>query len=73
MPREKKGYRDTLANLNEMFPSQGVLNKSETAVFLGVSQKTIYRYVQDGKIRFNGLGRITKADLAMQVCLGNPD
>lgn len=73
MPREKKGYRDTLANLNEMFPSQGVLNKSETAVFLGVSQHTIYRYVRDGKIRFNSLGRITKTDLAMQVCLENPD
>ena len=73
MPREKKGYRDTLANLNEMFPSQGVLNKTETAMFLGVSQQTIYRYVRDGKIRFNGFDRITKADLAMQVCLGSQD
>lgn len=66
MSREKQGYRETLAALNEMFPDQGMLNKTEAARFLGVSPRTIHRK----KIQFNETtGRITKADLARQVCI----
>lgn len=64
--REKQGYRETIAALNEMFPDQGMLNKTEAAKFLGVSPRTIQRK----KIKFNdATGRITKADLARQVCI----
>ena len=66
MSREKQGYRDTIAQLNEMFPEQGMLNKTEAAKFLGVSRTTIYK----SGIKFNeATGRITKADLARQVCV----
>ena len=66
MPREKQGYRDTIAQLNEMFPDQGMLNHDEVARFLGVHRST----VRKRGIRFNELtGRVTKADLARQVCI----
>ena len=66
MSREKQGFRDTIASLNEMFPDQGMLSKGEVARFLGVSTKTVNRH----GIRFNAAtGRITKADLARQVCI----
>lgn len=64
--REKQGFRDTMAALNEMFPEQGALNKTEVAKFLGVSPRTVYRY----KIPVSEVtGRITKADLARLVCM----
>lgn len=66
MSREKAGFRDTLELLNEMFPDQGMLGKAEVARFLGVDRKTVQRR----GIRFNeATGRITKADLARQVCI----
>ena len=66
MSREKVGYRDTIAQLNEMFPDKGMLTKTETAKFIGVSRTTIYK----SGIKFNETtGRITKADLARQVCI----
>lgn len=66
MSREKQGFRDTIASLNEMFPEQGMLTKGEVAKFLGVSTRTINRH----KIQFNpATGRVTKADLARQVCI----
>lgn len=64
--REKAGYRDCLAELNRLFPEQGMLNKTEVAQFLGVDRKTVTRR----GIRFNeAIGRVTKADLARQVCI----
>lgn len=66
MSREKQGFLDTIATLNEMFPEQGMLTKGEVAKFLGVSVKTVNRH----KIQFNpATGRVTKADLARQVCI----
>ncbi len=66
MSREKQGFRDTVAALNEMFPEQGMLTKGEVAKFLGVSTRTITRH----GIQFNqATGRVTKADLARQVCI----
>lgn len=66
MSREKQWYRETLAALNEMFPDHGMLNKTEVAKFLGVNPRTIQRK----KLQFNeATGRITKADLARQVCI----
>ena len=69
MSREKQGYRDTLALLNERFPNQDALNKTEVAQFLGRSTKTISRYCASGKLKFSPFGVVTKADLARQVCL----
>lgn len=69
MSREKQGYRDTIISLNEMFPDQGMLNKTETAKFLGISTRTLLRKENNNEIRFNDTGRITKADLARQVCI----
>lgn len=63
MGAEKKGYRDTLASLNEMFPDKGVLDRADTARFMGRSISTVRR-----KIIFKD-GLITKADLARQICL----
>jgi hypothetical protein len=64
--REKAGFRDVMTQLNEMFPEQGMLGKAEVARFLGVDRHTVTRR----GIRFNAsTGRVTKADLARQVCL----
>lgn len=66
MSREKAGFRDTIAQLNEMFPDQGMLGKGEVAKFLGVDPRTVSRR----GIKFNSAtGRVTKADLARQVCV----
>ena len=66
MSREKAGFRDTIAALNEMFPDQGMLGKGEVARFLGVNRSTVARR----GIQFNQVtGRVTKADLARQICL----
>lgn len=66
MAREKQGFRDTVAQLNEMFPEQGMLNRTEVARFLGVTPKTVAR---KGIVFNEATGRITKADLARQVCI----
>lgn len=66
MSREKQGFRDTIAMLNDMFPNQGMLNKAEVARFMGVDRTTVTRR----GIRFNPVtNRVTKADLARQICL----
>ena len=66
MGREKAGFRDTIADLNRVFPVQGTLTKTEVARYLGVDRSTIYRW----GIKFpEATGRITKADLARQICL----
>jgi hypothetical protein len=66
MGREKTGFRDTLAALNEMFPAQGTLGKGDVARFLGVHRTTVTRR----GIVFNGAtGRVTKPDLARQICI----
>lgn len=66
MSREKTGMRDVLAQLNEMFPDQGALNQKEVAQFLGVNRTTVYRR----GIRFSPVTRrVTKADLARQICI----
>ena len=66
MGREKQGFRDTIAQLNEMFPDQGMLGNNEVAKFLGVDRSTVRRR----GIQFNkATGRVTKADLARQICI----
>ena len=69
MSREKAGFRDIMAQLNEAFPDKGMLTPGETAGFLGVSPDTLLRMRKDGRIRMNAAtGRIAKADLARQIC-----
>lgn len=66
MSREKAAFRDTIADLNRVFPIQGTLSKTEVARYLGVDRSTVNRR----GIRFNAAtGRVTKADLARQICL----
>lgn len=66
MSREKMGMRDVLEQLNEMFPDQGALSQKEVALFLGVNRTTVYRR----GIRFSPVThRVTKVDLARQICL----
>lgn len=66
MSREKAGFHDTMAALNEMFPDQGMLGKGEVARFMGVDRTTVSRR----GIQFNtATGRVTKADLARQICI----
>ena len=63
MPREKEGYRDNMALLNERFPDKDMLGPGDVAQFMGVSWDTVRR-----RIRFNAATkRISKADLARQI------
>lgn len=64
MPREKSGYRENLALLNERFPGKDALSPADVALFLGRTTRTVKKYIP-----FNKLGLITKADLARMVCL----
>ena len=66
MSREKAGYYDTIADLNRVFPVQGTLSKTDVARYLGVDRTAVTRR----GIRFSETtGRITKADLARQICV----
>lgn len=66
MSREKAGFHDTMAALNEMFPDKELLIKNEVARFMGVNRTTVTRR----GIKFNpATRRVTKADLARQICL----
>ena len=65
MAREKEGFRDCIALLNERFPEKDMLNITEVMEFCGISRNTAKK-----KIRFNAAtGKITKTDLARQVCI----
>ena len=69
MSREKQGFRDTMAQLNELYPDRVMLNKDEAARAIGVHRNTLERWIKAGKFKFNdALGRISKADLARQIC-----
>ncbi len=63
MGREKQGYRDTIVELNRIFPDKGMLDRNDAAKFMGKSVSTVRR-----KIQFKD-GLITKADFARQVCI----
>lgn len=65
MSREKAGYHDTIAQLNEMFPNKGMLSRKDVAQFMGVERHTVTRKIQFNKTT----GLVTKADLARQVCI----
>jgi len=66
MSREKECFHDTMAALNAMFPDQITLSKGEVARALGVDRTTVTRR----GIKFNtATGRVTKADLARQICI----
>ena len=65
MPMEKEGYRDTIMLLNERFPDKDMLTVLEVMEFCGISRNTAKKH-----IRFNATtGKVTKADLARQVCV----
>ena len=66
MSREKQAFRDTMADLNRVFPVQGALTKTDVAAYLGVSRSTVTRM----GIPFHPVTkRIAKADLARWVCI----
>ena len=64
MPREKEGYRDTIEELNRLFPEKGMLTRADVCRFTGRCESTVRK-----RFRFNRDGLLTKADLARQVCL----
>lgn len=69
MSREKAGYRDVIAQLGEAYPGKGALSRNEVAQFMGVTSRTVARWVASGRLRWpKGLPTITFADLARQVC-----
>lgn len=63
MSREKEGYRDNLALLNERFPGKDVLTRSDVAAFMGVPVRS--RLLN--RITFNSMRLVTKSDLARQL------
>lgn len=62
--RERQGYRDTIEDLNRVYPVQGVLSPADVVAWMGCSIRTVQRH-----IRFSPMHRVSKADLARQVCL----
>lgn len=45
MSVEKRGYRDQIARLNEVFPNKDVLTVGEVAKYTGKDRKTIRKYL----------------------------
>ena len=69
MSREKAGFRDTMEALGAAFPGKGALNRTEAARFLGVSPRTVQRWIDTGRLRWpEKMPVISCADLARQVC-----
>lgn len=65
MGREKAGFRDTILLLNERFPDHDLLTIEEVAQWCGMCRNTVKK-----RIRFNdATKRVSKADLARQVCI----
>ena len=69
MAREKEGYRDTLAELNRIFPEKNLLSLPDVVRYTGLDRRTVMaRY---GK-KFTGEKYkskfINKTDLARAVC-----
>ena len=69
MAREKEGYRDTLAELNRIFPEKNLFSLPDVVRYTGLDRRTVMaRY---GK-KFTGAKYkskfINKTDLARAVC-----
>lgn len=43
MPREARGYRETLALIREIYPDRIALTRAEAAKLLGCSERTVQR------------------------------
>ncbi len=65
MAREKEGYRENIALLNERYPEKDMLTIADVAAFIGCSERTVRRNICFNK----ATGRVTKADLARQVSI----
>ena len=64
MSREKEGFRDNMALLNERFPEKEMLTIADAAEFMGVSRWTARRHIV-----FNQqTNLVTKAEFARQIC-----
>ena len=63
----------TVEAMDRMFPGAVTLNKAQAARVMGIGRQTIYRLINNGEIRFNQFGRITKEDLARQISLDGAD
>ena len=69
MAREKEGYRDTLAELNRIFPEKNLLSLPDVVRYTGLDRRTVMaRYCK----KFTGAKYkskfINKTDLARAVC-----
>lgn len=62
MGREKEGYRDNYAMLNDRFPDKDMLSKADISAVTGWCYRTVVK-----RIRFGKTGQISKADLARQI------
>lgn len=54
--REKDGYRDQLARLNELYPNRVTLSVSETAKALGIDRRTVVRLIDEKKLVAMNIG-----------------
>lgn len=63
MSREKAGYRDNYAMLQDRFPDRDMLTASDVAQVTGLTVQTVRK-----KFQFNAMTRrVSKADLARQI------
>lgn len=66
MSREKEGFRDNLALLNEAFPDRNMLRVVDISKFTGLSRNTVlskYRFLP-GSPKL-----VSKADFARQITI----
>lgn len=61
MPREKKFYRDILAQLTAAFPGVGAISLDEAAAYYGVSKRTLQR---DATFPLDGHKRVVLVEFA---------
>ena len=65
IPREREGFRDNLARLQEAFPDKELLTVSDVARYVGADRSTVRRWY-----KFNATThRISKVDLARAISM----
>ena len=75
MPREKEGFREQLARLDERFPDKETLGMAEVSAYLGTYRRTLIsdktfpaRKLGKTKSEYGGVYIIPKVLLARWLC-----
>lgn len=64
---EKKGYREIIEHLNEIFPKKIALNVEEAANVLGIDRRTLLSLVERKRLSAMNVGNGTKKKYIISI------